>query len=58
MEGTVNYIITVKQHQKRLFHSLIIAEPEGMMYNPSLKGGAYDNYILSANQDYFWCWKF
>ena len=26
MEGTVDYIITVKQHQKRLFHSLIIAE--------------------------------
>jgi len=50
MEGTVDYIITVKQHQKRLFHNLIIAESQGeggfrltgaerMMYNSSLKGG-------------------
>jgi len=33
MEGTVDYVITVKQHQERLFHSLIIAEVKGMMYN-------------------------
>ncbi|MFC1984648.1 iron-containing alcohol dehydrogenase [Chloroflexota bacterium] len=49
MEGTVDYVITVKQHQKRLFHSLIIAEwqvesdfllagMKGMMYNLSFEG--------------------
>jgi len=26
MKGTVDYSIAIKQHQKRLFHSLIIAE--------------------------------
>ncbi len=29
MEGAVDYVITIKQHQQWLFHSLIIAEWEG-----------------------------